>query len=269
MTKILPKEITSYDLLKAAAVLLMIVDHIGYYFYPEDLWFRAVGRLCVPIWFFFVGYARSRDLSPRLWIGATILLLANMIAGLSIFPLNVIFTILFVRLLLDATMKGAAKNAEILMIVSTILLFLALPTYMVTEYGTQGLIMAMFGYIMRNNIEVPGFKSANALASGFCLFTILNFIVLQQLVFAFDRAQMLFMFTGVLAVCGVLYFFKPVDFPKLTKWTPGPVRAGIQVLGRRTLEIYVAHLILFKFIGMLTQPERFKFLQWTWVWGGG
>jgi len=269
MTKTLPKEITSYDLLKAAAVLLMIVDHIGYYFYPEDMWFRAVGRLCVPIWFFFVGYARSRDLSPRLWIGATMLLFANVIAGLSIFPLNVIFTILFVRLLLDWIMRGATKNAEILMVVSTILLFLAIPTYMVTEYGTQGLIMAMFGYILRNNISVPGFKSAAALASGFCLFTILNFIGLQQLVFGFDTAQMLFMFTGVFAVGTVLYFFQPVNFPKLTKWTPGPIRAGIQLLGRRTLEIYVAHLILFKFLGVLTQPERFKFLQWTWVWTGG
>ncbi|MGZ9097289.1 MAG: TraX family protein [Micavibrio sp.] len=269
MTNKLTSNLTSYDLLKAAAVIIMIIDHVGYYFYPEEMWWRAVGRIGFPIWFFLVGYARGRDFSPKLWIGAVLLIGANVVAGLSIFPLNALFTIILIRLVLDPLMLGARKNAEIFMVVSVILLFLVLPSYAVTEYGTQGIITAMFGYILRNRLTIPGFKSHAALSSAFCLFTILNFIGIQQLIFGFDTPQMLFLFTGTFAVGTILYFFQPIEFPKLTRLTPGLVRAGIQFMGRRTLEIYVAHLILFKFLGVLTQPERFKLFQWTWLWTGG
>ena len=40
--KALPKDLTSYDLLKSFAVILMILDHIGYCFYPAEMWFQAL-----------------------------------------------------------------------------------------------------------------------------------------------------------------------------------------------------------------------------------
>ncbi len=49
MNKILPRDLTSYDLLKTLAVILMIIDHVGHHFFPDEMWFRVVGRLCVPI----------------------------------------------------------------------------------------------------------------------------------------------------------------------------------------------------------------------------
>ena len=64
----LPKELTSYDLLKSLAVILMICDHIGYFFFPEEMWFRTLGRLCLPIWFFLIGYARGDEVSKLFWI---------------------------------------------------------------------------------------------------------------------------------------------------------------------------------------------------------
>lgn len=63
--RMLPREVTSYDLLKCAAVIIMVIDHVGFYFYPENLWFRAVGRIGFPVWFFLVGYARGRDIPPQ------------------------------------------------------------------------------------------------------------------------------------------------------------------------------------------------------------
>src|SRR5690606_10698014 len=117
--------LTSYDLIKAAAVLLMIVDHVGYYFFPDQDWFRVFGRMCVPIWFFLIGYARSRDLSLPLWIGLAALVVANMIAGMSIFPLNVLGTMILVRLVLDRVMDVATENARALVGVTVVLTLLA------------------------------------------------------------------------------------------------------------------------------------------------
>ena len=81
MTKNLPRDLTSYDFLKAVAVLLMVIDHVGFYFYPDQQWFRVFGRLCVPIWFFLIGYARSRDLSLYLWGGMILLVFAQPAGG--------------------------------------------------------------------------------------------------------------------------------------------------------------------------------------------
>lgn len=43
-------------MLKLIAVLTMVIDHLGYLFFPEQEWMRAVGRLTMPIF----GYAVAR-----------------------------------------------------------------------------------------------------------------------------------------------------------------------------------------------------------------
>ena len=256
--------LTSYDLMKAIAVLLMIVDHIGYYFYPDEMWFRVFGRLCVPIWFFLVGYARSRDLSPPIWIGAGLLVLVSMGAGQSVFPVNVLGTMIAIRLVIDPVMKMMTQNAQAFMAFCLVLLLLALPSYAYTEYGTQGLLLAIFGYIMRNDPQIPGFSGKFSLSNGFCLFTVFTFVVMQELTFGFNTPQFMVLGAGIAAVCLVLTGFRPAELPELTRRLPAPATFLLRLFGRRTLEIYVIHLILFKILAAILDPERFAFLQWTW-----
>lgn len=49
--------------LKLIAMLSMVIDHVGDIFFPELLWLRAIGRLAMPIFAFFVaeGCAHTRD----------------------------------------------------------------------------------------------------------------------------------------------------------------------------------------------------------------
>lgn len=266
LTQKLTANLTSYDLLKALAVILMIVDHVGYYFYPEDNWFRVLGRLCVPIWFFLIGYARSRDLSWPIWAGMVVLVLANMVVGLSIFPLNVLGSMIAVRLLIDPLMQIMRRNAETFMCVSIVLLMVALPSFSYTEYGTQGLILAVFGYLLRHRPAIPGFKSAGALIMGYCMFCLAVFVVMQTMVFGFDSTQMMVLLHGVAAVYVLLYFFQPKELPRLSAAIPGVVRGGVQFLGRHTLAIYVGHLLLFKAVALLGQPDRFLLWDWSIFW---
>ena len=88
--KKLPVEVTYLDILKTVAIILMIIDHIGYYFFPENYWFRAIGRACVPVWFFLIGYANTRELPNRLLIAALILALADLILFQRVFSLNIL-----------------------------------------------------------------------------------------------------------------------------------------------------------------------------------
>ena len=48
-----------YDYLKVLAILSMVLDHIGYYLFPEILELRLIGRLAFPIFLFLVGFNNS------------------------------------------------------------------------------------------------------------------------------------------------------------------------------------------------------------------
>lgn len=264
MVKPLPKEITSYDLLKAAAVIIMIIDHIGFYFFPQDMWWRAIGRIGFPIWFFLVGYARSRDFSPRLWGGAVILVLANMAAGMYIMPLNALFTIIAIRILLDPLVRMAMVNLYALFSFSVAMMFLILPSNMFFEYGTQALIMAMFGFLVRNR---DMFKNAHSILNAYMVFALGTFLLMQHAVFHFTATQWYVMGGGTFLVMGLLFFFKSVTFPDLTKVMPRFATVLIQIMGRRTLEIYVCHLLLFKVAVFMIYPGQYGLFDWYWFYG--
>lgn len=265
MKKILPRDITSYDLIKMTAVLLMLVDHVGYYFYPDDMWWRVLGRMCVPIWFFLIGYAKTRDLDPRFLIGGAILVVGDVISGHCLFPANILFTMLLFRMALDPVMLGIGRGgARTLWAFAVLAVLLALPTTLVFEYGTSGFLLVVFGWMMRHqqDRDMPE-TIANDTVNYFMIFTFVSFVLFQTIVFGFNQPQFYVLSAGLLVVFGVLNFFRPAGYPGLTRGL-GPLAGVVRLFGRRTLEIYVGHLILFKILGMITQPDRFAFLQWTW-----
>ena len=262
--------LTSYDFLKAIAVLLMIVDHVGYYFYPDDDVLRVIGRLCVPIWFFLVGYAKSRDFGPFLWIGCGILIFANYAVGLSFFPLNILASILFVRWALDPAMARIVpgfQRDEINQRFWAFCVFLvlcAVPSSLVTEYGTQGLLLAMLGYLARHMKDLPEDKAKNIIQV-YALFVAFVYIISETILFAFDREHMFALAAGVFVIVFLLPYFQPQAYPNFTKKTPRVVVVTLKLLGRRTLEIYVIHLLAFKVIAANWDPERFPLWTWQWV----
>ena len=44
------------ELLKYFAILFMVIDHIGFKFYPEHIEFRYIGRLAYPTFAFLIIY---------------------------------------------------------------------------------------------------------------------------------------------------------------------------------------------------------------------
>lgn len=264
MAKQLPANITSYDLLKTLALVLMLLDHVGFYFFTDQDWWRVAGRLCVPIWFFLIGYANSRDLGLGIWVGGVILVAFSMLSGEWIFPLNILFSMIIVRMFLDRVMRASKADEESLMAITTVLLFLTLPSYNYWEYGTQGIIMAMFGYMMRNKPEIGEVRDQVILRKLFILFALSQYVFIQGLFFAFSLPQMIVFGYGTFAIMAGLYNFRPQEYPDLTQKIPSFAVATLQFMGRRTLEIYVAHLALFKIMAVFTDPEHYQWLHWSW-----
>lgn len=260
MSKPLSKALTSYDFLKCYAVILMIADHIGFYFYPDDNWWRVAGRLCVPVWFFLIGYARSRDVGPRLWIAAAVLVAGNIAAGMSVFPLNIMGSMLMVRMAMGPLTRVMMMRRSYFWIIYLALVIFMIPTHMVTEYGTLGIIMALYGYLYRQQQE----GADSSLINQYFIVTVPLFAATQCLYFGFNMQQGMVAATGIFIVMAGLFFFRPATFPALTARMPAPAAGLIRLGGRRTLEIYVVHLLLFKVLAVMLAPERFQPFHWTW-----
>ena len=260
-TKQLPKELTSYDLLKSLAVITMIIDHLGYYFFPEVTELRIIGRTSMPIWLFLIGYARSRDTSSLLWAGAGVLVIGDLVAGMPIFALNIIVTILIVRYLLDSIMDFALLSVQNMFLVVLGLALLVLPSIYVFDYGTQAILYAMFGYMVRNQKKINFSNEAILLFMGVVFIVHVSY---QKLIFGLDNQEAFTMGAGILLVCIMLTQFKSSIYTDLTKKLPDFVNGTLKLMGRHTLEIYIAHLMLFKAIGLLYFSWRFQLFQWSW-----
>jgi hypothetical protein len=254
MQKPLPAAVTTYDLLKTAALLLMVVDHIGAFFYPEEIWLRVAGRLSAPIWLFLVGYARSRDLSAPLWAGMMLLVLSQWAIGHPILPLNILATILIIRMVIDPVMNGLNRTPSSTYPVMILAAGLTFATFPLFEYGTGALLPAMLGYWVRRWEEegaVPLAAPLNVLAAiaGVLYYGLQSFIFFQ-----FTPAQSFVAGTGLIALFVGLTGFRGRS---LRETGLAPVAAAVKMMGRHTLFFYVAHLLVFKAVAYVLNPERF------------
>lgn len=253
-----PSSLTSYDLIKAAAVIIMVIDHIGFYFFPYDEWWRAVGRIGFPVWFFFVGHASGRELSPRLLGGAAMLAVVSAIVSMPVFPFNALVTIILIRVLLDPVMNYAGRGVGPLTQVMVALALVALPTSLMTEYGTMGLLFAVFGYIVRHKDTFLGGRDVRLPVMLGCF---VAFAMLQEVVFGFTQPAFMFMAAGTLATCLLMMHFRAMEFPALSARIPAIFKAPIQWMGRHTLEIYVVHLLAFKVASAILNPAAYPLFQ--------
>ncbi|HEY8190458.1 MAG TPA: hypothetical protein VIF12_07210, partial [Micavibrio sp.] len=183
----------------------------------------------------------------ELIIGAGLLTVSSLLLQSYILPFNALVTIILIRLTIDPVMRFFLGSAEKAGAVVILMFMLVIPSFSITEYGFLGMITAMFGYLVRNPDRIPGdARRVRFILLAFMLFTIGAFIFYEQLSFSFTLPAYLFMAGATAGVVLILSIFQPVSYAALTALCPVWLQHSIQFLGRRTLEIYVAHLILFK-----------------------
>lgn len=82
------------DILKALAIITMIIDHIGMYFFPDTTLLRDIGRIAMPIFCFFVGYNFNNRINFRILLYGIILHIFRCLYGFTpIEFVNILITI--------------------------------------------------------------------------------------------------------------------------------------------------------------------------------
>lgn len=246
--KNIPSTLTSYDLLKTFAVLTMVVDHIGAEIYPDENWWRVVGRMSAPVWLFLIGYAKSRDVSPMLWVGVAIIALTNVVVGQAVMPLCILATILAARFAIDPVMASIKTNPALLYPIVFVAFAMAIPAAAIVDYGSEIFLMVMLGYITRNRHELTFIDKERFFVFA-CLAAFSHILYQTYVFFNFEGMQAILAGAGIFVVTMGLARFKPAQCEKLDSALPRPVAGFFKLCGRRSLEIYVAHLVFLKGLG--------------------
>lgn len=212
---------------------------------------RVVGRLCVPMWFFLVGYARSRDMSVGLWVGFILIESADLLFGHPFLSFNILTTILVTRFLLDRFALDLERGALYFWGMVGILFLLAFPTMSLLEYGTQGLLLAFFGYMVRRRQDriFSDNRKFEIFVAAYC-----GFGVMQCLYFGFDLFHSISLMIGLIFVFAGLFSFRRIVFEGSSKIFGASL---IRFMGRHTLVIYVVHLIFLKAIVWYMYPDKY------------
>lgn len=136
------------DLPKIVAMVTMVMDHIGWIFFPEnDLW-RIVGRVSFPVfaWYAAAGYTRTSNLQKYLLRILAVGLISQIPYAIAlaqaggVFGLNILFTILLGLL----TVYAWEKRRAVLLAVILLLSFTP-----VIDYQWYGVLLILFFYIFR------------------------------------------------------------------------------------------------------------------------
>jgi len=246
-------QLNSQDIWKFLAIVLMVVDHIGKFYYPDQLWFRVMGRMCIPIWFFFVGYSKSQPVNAPIIVGALLLVLVDVLIKAPIFPLNILVTIICYRLIHHYFLNkylDKSEYYELIMAVVLILIFY-LPTMWVMEYGTLALVFTALGRLIR-------MEQQSARINFYIVLAVLAFALPETYAFGFTPVQTAILLIGIALVTFMLSHYQLVKY-NITYHTPAAI---IMFLARNSLYFYVIHIIILLCIDRMINPEDYDQFSW-------
>lgn len=162
------------DILKVVAMVTMLIDHIGYLFFPSMMIFRTIGRIAFPIFAYLigVGYDHTSSLKKyilRLFIFALVTQIPYSFfnRGLTFEPynLNILFTLalglVFIHLINDSIQllksKVTIKHLRIPFNISVLFMILFINEYVKfvgygrgLEYGWYGIVLILIFYYSKD-----------------------------------------------------------------------------------------------------------------------
>jgi hypothetical protein len=247
--------VDSTDWLKAAAIVLVAIDHTGYFFIENDLWWRVFGRLAAPAFFFLLGYAKSRDVPAYwIWLGVFLTVLDSSNNGWSWAPPNILLSFALIRLARPHVERLLQQYTWLAFAALSSVLVAALPyTAQLVEYGTSGWLWALFGISQRMYLEAqkhqfslgyphlfadgPTGLAAVRLAAS--IIAAMSYLWQDRLDFALSQAHFGVLFVCICVLSALLLVYRRGPSPIQP---PAPCAPALRFVGRHTLVIYALQL---------------------------
>ncbi|MDB5593789.1 MAG: hypothetical protein JWM36_750 [Hyphomicrobiales bacterium] len=234
------------DWLKAAALLFVTLDHIGLYVAEADEWWRVIGRLAAPIFFFLIGYARTRSV-PLGWIvlGVALTLLDSWGDDWKWVAPNILLNFALLRLALPPPEQWRhVRLFEYLALTAVLVLCVAFVGRLV-EYGAEGWLWALFGLCQRAYDDYGCGNGRNGRRFVAAFVAVAAYLVTEPHDFWFAPAQVavLTVLVGWLAFALLNYHRGESKFQP-----PRAMALALRFLGRHTLALYGLQLVIFEIL---------------------
>jgi len=244
------------DWLKVAAIILVTIDHFGYFFVDNDRWWSVFGRMAAPSFFFLMGYAETRKIPFRwIFIGIFLTLLDSSNNNWKWVAPNILLSFVLIRLARPYAHTLLEKYSWIAFAVIAIAFYVSLPAAAKAfDYGAEGWMWALFGLSQRMYVDAQepdqGFlkrtiTSAGLLRLAACVFAAIIYVGQEKIEFKFNLVQSRVFIVGltILTVFMCLFLRGP------SRFQPPAILAGpVQFIGRHTLAIYAISLAAFEII---------------------
>ena len=264
-----PHVVDNSDWLKTAAIILVAVDHFGYFFMEDADWWSVLGRMAAPAFFFLLGYAQSRIVPFRwIWLGLILTLLDSWNNDWTWIAANILFSLALIRIARPYVKVFLQRFSWVAFIVLIAALIVVLPLAAnMVDYGAEGWLWALFGLCQRVYVDSRSATDTNgtaqspatpisAMARNVGLMRLLAGLVAavvyvwqEQIVFLFSEVQLVMVMLGVGLLLLSLCFFR--RGPSRIQ-PPEPIAGALHFIGWHTLEIYFIQLaaseLIIKFI---------------------
>ena len=166
--------------LKMIAIISMLIDHIGYIFFPNAMIFRIIGRLSFPIFTYVLaeGFVYTKDVKKYLLRLGVFALLSEIPFDLAFtgkvfeFSHQNIFFTLFFGVLMLYTMS---RMKNIVIQYATVLVTIFVCQFLHTDYSSIGVLLVFVFYVFRQR------KVEKLLIAGFIFFALTGGLQLYAL----------------------------------------------------------------------------------------
>lgn len=226
-----------YDYLKIIAIILMIIDHIWFFFFPEALWMRLLGRGAFPIFLSLVWLSGSYKWRRDLCISALLVqipiityAISNQLYGF--LTLNILRSIIIARYIANILQHKETKRY---IVVSLILLPLITIWEYIFDYGILAIYFVIRWTMLqqKKNIYVTSIYGVSTWIL-MMIFSIPNF--------HFNAIQQLYI--GIYAVIQTILIYI-VQYHNYSIHIHRKRDYYIEKIAKKSLLIYVIHLIIF------------------------
>ena len=236
------------DWWKLAGLALLLADHYGLFFDPDTDGWRVVGRVAAPIFFFLIGFARTRTV-PWSWIALGLTLTAvdtwTTGEGPGRITLNILINFAWLRLVrpsVAAHVLGRPWRVAAAALFATAMIA---PVRGVLEYGAEGWLWALLGATQARALETGAASDART-RDGVALLTALVYAYTEIVDYAFEREDALALVALVAGLAFLLARFTRAD---AAVQPPAALVPAIHWCGRHSLEIYAVSLLAMQVIG--------------------
>jgi hypothetical protein len=254
-----PPAVDNTDWLKAAAIVLISVDHFGYFFMEDDRWWSAFGRLAAPIFFFLLGFAQARTVPLHwIWLGVVLTLLESWNADWTWVVPNILLSLALIRIARPYVQILVQHDgwAGFLLLVCGLLAVLPI-TSKIVDYGSEGWLWAVCGLCQRMYVDSRTVVDAHGAAQNSaplvramtenvglmrllaCVVAAIVYVWQEQREYSFPQFHFaaFILGIGVLSVSLCLFQRGPSRIQP-----PEAIAGFLRFIGRHTLEIYAIQL---------------------------